>query len=137
MPLGVSLPAECMGSQRHHSPVPNNITKKTVKGQVMKPCPPRFQHHYLTYKYLLFQFHCCRTVHTIGDISGPRMNGKPATPSPCHQQHYKEGGKRARYETIPSTFSVPLPHKRIFIFSRDISTPRMNGKPATPSPCRQ
>jgi hypothetical protein len=40
----------------------------------------------------------------------PQMNGKPATPLHCCQQHYQEGGKRTRYETMPSTFSAPLSH---------------------------
>jgi hypothetical protein len=45
------------------------------------------------------------------------MNGKPVTPLSCHQQHFQEGGKRARYETIPSIFSTPFSHEQIFIFS--------------------
>jgi hypothetical protein len=45
------------------------------------------------------------------------MNWKPATPLPCYQKHYKEGGKTARYKTMPFTFSNPLSHKQIFIFS--------------------
>jgi hypothetical protein len=106
-----------MGSQRHHRPVANNITKKAKKGQGTKPCPPYFLPHYLTNEFLFFQLRRCRAVHTIWDISVPRMNGKPATPSPCCQQHYQEGGKRARYETMPSKFSTPLSNKRIFIFS--------------------
>ena len=109
-PLGISPPPEWMGSWQHHCTVANNITKEAVKGRGKKPCHPHFLPHYLTNEFLFFQLHCCRVVHTIGDISAPRMNGKPATPSPCHQHHYKEGSKRARYETMPSTFSTPLSH---------------------------
>jgi hypothetical protein len=54
-----------------------------------------FPHHYLTNEFLFFQLHRCRAVHTIGDISAPRMNGKPAIASPYPQQHYQQGGKRA------------------------------------------
>ena len=108
--LGISQPPEWMGSQHHHCPVANNITKKAEKGHGKKPCHPYFLPHFLTNKFLFFQLHCFRAVHTIGDISTPRMNGKPATPSPCCQQHYQEGWKRARYETMPSTFSTPFSH---------------------------
>jgi hypothetical protein len=106
-----------MGRWQHHCPVANNITKKSIKGQGTKPHALHFLPHYLTNKFLFFQLHRCRAVHTIGDISAPRMNGKAATPSPCRQQHYTEGGKRARYETMPYTFSTPLSHLQIFNFS--------------------
>jgi hypothetical protein len=108
--LGMSPPPEWMESRWHHRPVANNNTKKAEKGQGTKPCPQHFQPHYRTNEFLFFQLHHCRAVRTIGDISAPRMNGKPATPSPCRQQQYQEGRKRARYETMPSTFSTPLSH---------------------------
>jgi hypothetical protein len=98
------------GKVAHLCPVANNITKKAVKRQGMKPCPSHFLPHYLTNEFSFFQLHHCRVVHTIGDISAPRMNGKPATPSPWCQQHSQEGCKRARYETMPSTFSTQLSH---------------------------
>jgi hypothetical protein len=92
--LGTSLPLEWMVSQLHHCPVINNITKKAVKEQGTKPCPPHFPSHFLTNEFLFFQLHCCRVVCTIRDISTPRMNEKPETPLPCCQQHYQEGRKR-------------------------------------------
>ena len=115
--LGIPPPPEWMGSRWHHHPVANNIIKKVVKGQGTKPCHPPFLHHFLIKKFIFFQFHCCRVVRTTGDISAPRMNGKLATSSPCCQQHYQEDGKRARYKTMPSTFSTPFSHYWIFIIS--------------------
>jgi hypothetical protein len=41
-----------MGSWQNHRPVPNNITKKVVKGQGTKPCPQHFLPHFLTKKII-------------------------------------------------------------------------------------
>jgi hypothetical protein len=105
--LGISPPPEWMGSQRHHCPVANNITKEGGKGQGKKPRPLHFPPDFLTNEFLFFQFHCCRAVRTIGDISTPRMNGKLATQLPCCQQHYQEGSKREGTKPRPPHF---LPH---------------------------
>ena len=95
-PLGISPPPEWMRSWWHHRPVANNITKKVVKGCGKNPCPPHFLPHYLTNKFLFFQLHSCRAVHTIGDISTPRMNGKPATQSICCWHQFQVGSERTR-----------------------------------------
>jgi hypothetical protein len=105
--LEIPPPPEWMGSRQHNRPVANNIAKKSVKGCGKNPCPSHFLPHYLTNEFLFFQLHHCRAVHTIGDISTPRMNGKLVTPLPCCQQHYKEGGKWASTKPCPPHF---LPH---------------------------
>jgi hypothetical protein len=64
-----------------------------------------------------FQLHHCRVVCTMGDVSTPRINEKPATPSPYCHQHYQEGGKRRGKKSRPPHILPHFSHKRNLTFS--------------------
>jgi hypothetical protein len=58
----------------------------------------------LTNKFVSFQLHPCRVIRTTGDISTPRINGKPATPLPCCQQITKKAIKGRGKKPCPPNF---------------------------------
>ena len=59
------------------------------------PLRGKFGYNAQTLAQILFNYIIAGTVHTIRDISTPRINGKPVTPWPSHQQQYQEDGKTA------------------------------------------